>query len=71
MFDRSTKPCKHRFKPRYDESRITPDWLRTAVADAARLNIGGPAPHDWRKTYVCDVCTRCGELVTRQKEVTS
>lgn len=43
----------HRFRARYSESRTFPK-------DALSIQTTGCDPYETRKTYVRDVCTRCG-----------
>ncbi|HIC7209389.1 hypothetical protein [Burkholderia stabilis] len=57
----------HRFEPRYDErpnERVSTlfDGLDRACARTARAMIDG----NTIRTYVCDVCVRCGAMVKRE-----
>ena len=68
----------HKYRARYDEKWTGPKWLEDNVsmqAEALRHpnlknltwgGIEGSAQKDHTKTYVHDVCVRCGLVVKRQ-----
>ena len=52
----------HRFRPRYHERWSGPDWLVAAIKDPnpVKINHSGEIEQDHTKTYLYDVCVRCG-----------
>ncbi len=58
----------HKYIPRYDEKTWGPQWLENTAEHSERhtLDITGYPKKDHTKTYVQDVCVRCGEVVKRQ-----
>lgn len=46
----------HRFRGRYDETRTLPQLLGAVTVDGLDL-------YETHRTYVADVCERCGALV--------
>lgn len=56
----------HKFRPRYDEKRWGPQWLEDVIKNHYDVEPGGTAQKDYIKTYVQDVCVRCGSVVKRQ-----
>lgn len=56
-------PGAHKFQPRYDEQRTAPQWLTNTMLDTTtKVDIQGNH-QDWKKTYVHDICSRCGAVV--------
>ncbi len=59
----------HNFQPRYDEKKWGPQWLESGVESGRGVKHewwGEPPTKDYAKTYVQDVCVRCGSVVKRQ-----
>jgi hypothetical protein len=56
--------CK--FRPRYDEQQATDAimWMMTGTR-------GQLMPRPAKKTYLCDVCERCGKTLFRRKAAAS
>lgn len=61
------KPCKHKFEPRYDEifSTIASEAIHSGTA--IKIN-GGEEPYLKAKTYIHDICVKCGDIKTRERE---
>lgn len=53
----------HKFRPRYDEKRWGPQWLEDSSKEVTKLS--GFPEKDYIKTYVQDVCVRCGLIAKR------
>ncbi len=57
----------HRFRARYDEKRWGPHWLEHIVESGRAVEtLSGTPQKDYKKTYVHDICVRCGSVVKRQ-----
>ena len=64
-FSKSCRDGVHKFQPRYDLSEPKIPWEQLA-----EISIGPSAVDRLRvKTYVRDVCVRCGEVIERDSEV--
>jgi len=50
----------HKFRPRYHERFIAPEWMKVALERPAALKTSGVIEQDHTKTYLYDVCVRCG-----------
>ncbi len=52
----------HKFRPRYHERWSGPEWLVAAMKQQANYDISQPGGivQDHTKTYLYDVCVRCG-----------
>jgi len=62
------KNGKHKFQPRYSEK-----WT-TAVEEVIRSGVtniesGNATPYLKEKTYVHDVCVKCGMIAIMKKEI--
>ena len=55
----------HKFRPRYDEKWTGPQWLLDAMTKETLTKMSGQPTRDHIKTYVHDVCVRCGSVVER------
>jgi hypothetical protein len=52
-----------RFSPRYDIVGATEPFVEMITATMAQYRTQQP-----RKTYICDVCERCGKALFRRKD---
>ena len=84
------RTCRHRYRPRYDEAKLTLEQLQTVNRQAeamatteihtsgqTKLYITSHRDHWFKfmvdrlepqKTYVHDVCERCGDVIDRNEE---
>ncbi len=60
------KQCKHKFTPRYNEIYSTPllDLKKLLSAHSCdKVKTEHNQPYLREKTYICDVCVKCGKIV--------
>jgi hypothetical protein len=50
----------HKFRPRYHERKVAPEWVKVGLEAPAGLSVNGTIVQDITKTYLYDVCVRCG-----------
>ncbi len=63
------KQCKHKFQPRYDEVWST--YFLDAAEHGQEFKVkyeGGATlkPYMKKKTYICDICVKCGATVKNE-----
>ncbi|VBB10645.1 hypothetical protein [Burkholderia stabilis] len=57
----------HRFEPRYDERPSEPvSTLFDGMVRVSARTAGNMIDGNAIRTYVCDVCVRCGAMVKRE-----
>jgi hypothetical protein len=61
------KDCRHKYQPRYDE-QYTTTVLEIVKASKYRIESAknGQEPYLKSKTYVRDICIKCGEIKERK-----
>ena len=55
----------HQMEPRYDRREKEPEWVKIMIDRANTLRFDYP-PYLVTRTYVCDICERCGYTVRRE-----
>ncbi len=53
----------HRFEPRYD---LSPANMKGQMAECAPSDAIAMMDRFRAQTYVCDICVRCGTVISRQ-----
>ena len=71
-WDPVTEATAHQFQPRYDEE--VPGEMAAAIIDVRKncrdkhdLTISEFVKMIQKRTYVCDICTKCGAVVKREE----
>ena len=55
----------HKFEPRYDEDM--PKGITSLADEMLRMGCVGDVLKLKKRTYVCDVCMKCGAVVRREE----
>ena len=62
-----TKPCKHKFRPRYDEvwTTVIGEMQNSMYEGKTKGGSLLAEPYLKEKTYIHDICVKCGQIVKR------